>query len=421
MKIRVLLLLLGLLAGGHVRPCASADGAVDSLPRFLSPIENVTVSVGRDARLSCVVENLDNYKVAWIYKGTGGRTVLTVATQVITKNPRISAAQEAQAWVLTVTKLTRKDQGVYMCQVNTKPVRKQLGFIRVVVPPTIDDLTSSKDETTEEGGNVSFTCAARGDPQPVIRWIREGGLKFTVNSMSAVEEHLGRKLTLHAVQRNSSGAYLCIASNGVPPSVSKRIMLSVNFPPQMVLDGGREATELGVVMESEVQLRCRFMVRPFGKVSWYLGPRGRRLADPGSIHTTVDEPDSGLWTSVLTVRVRRAQDLGQYRCVVSNSLGMEETVFYLHGETTTSPLSSEDFPGREYNDILRGEGGSGVGGGGGGATDDKQRKNPLRYFDLPTSAAPPTGRSSPPLATLEVLYSELLVCTLALVFVLGTS
>ncbi|MPC82197.1 hypothetical protein E2C01_076846 [Portunus trituberculatus] len=71
-------------------------------------------------------------QVAWIYKGTGGRTVLTVATQVITKNPRISAAQEAQAWVLTVTKLTRKDQGVYMCQVNTKPVRKQLGFIRVV-------------------------------------------------------------------------------------------------------------------------------------------------------------------------------------------------------------------------------------------------------------------------------------------------
>lgn len=58
--------------------------------------------------------------------------MLTVATQVITKNPRISATQEAQAWVLTVTSLTKKDQGVYMCQVNTKPVRKQLGFLRVV-------------------------------------------------------------------------------------------------------------------------------------------------------------------------------------------------------------------------------------------------------------------------------------------------
>ncbi|KAI5756426.1 hypothetical protein M8J77_025014 [Diaphorina citri] len=33
------------------------------------------------------------------------------------------------------------------------------------------------------------------------------------------------------VSREHMGAYLCIASNGVPPSVSKRIMLIVQFPP----------------------------------------------------------------------------------------------------------------------------------------------------------------------------------------------
>lgn len=70
--------------------------------------------------------------MAWIYKGTGGRTVLTVATKVITKNPRISTTQEAQASVLTVTNISKKDQGIYMCQVNTKPARKQLGYLRVV-------------------------------------------------------------------------------------------------------------------------------------------------------------------------------------------------------------------------------------------------------------------------------------------------
>lgn len=32
-------------------------------PRFAQPIPNVTVAVGRDANLPCVVENLGSYKV----------------------------------------------------------------------------------------------------------------------------------------------------------------------------------------------------------------------------------------------------------------------------------------------------------------------------------------------------------------------
>ncbi|KAK8406359.1 hypothetical protein O3P69_007219 [Scylla paramamosain] len=40
------------------------EEADDSLPSFVSAIQNVTVSVGRDARLSCVVENLGDYRVS---------------------------------------------------------------------------------------------------------------------------------------------------------------------------------------------------------------------------------------------------------------------------------------------------------------------------------------------------------------------
>lgn len=38
----------------------------------------------------------------------------------------------------------------------------------------------------------------------------------------------GETLTLSKVTRSEMGAYLCIASNGVPPSVSKRMMLHVH-------------------------------------------------------------------------------------------------------------------------------------------------------------------------------------------------
>lgn len=38
----------------------------------------------------------------------------------------------------------------------------------------------------------------------------------------------GPILNLTRISRFHMGAYLCIASNGIPPSVSKRIMLVVN-------------------------------------------------------------------------------------------------------------------------------------------------------------------------------------------------
>lgn len=37
----------------------------------------------------------------------------------------------------------------------------------------------------------------------------------------------GDVMLLTKVSRNEMGAYLCIATNGVPPSVSKRIILDV--------------------------------------------------------------------------------------------------------------------------------------------------------------------------------------------------
>ena len=43
-----------------------------------------------------------------------------------------------------------------------------------------------------------------------------------------VEIHYGAELELHQVSRSDSGVYLCMASNGVPPTVSKRVRLYVD-------------------------------------------------------------------------------------------------------------------------------------------------------------------------------------------------
>ena len=45
---------------------------------------------------------------------------------------------------------------------------------------------------------------------------------------SGLAKYEGENLSLARVGRAQMGAYLCIASNDVPPTVSKRISLNVN-------------------------------------------------------------------------------------------------------------------------------------------------------------------------------------------------
>ena len=62
-------------------------------------------------------------------------------------------------------------------------------------------------------------------PDNKIGFNKNGTLLFTfVGSVSTVD---GNSLVFPSVSRAHVGEYLCIASNGVPPSISKRIVLRV--------------------------------------------------------------------------------------------------------------------------------------------------------------------------------------------------
>ena len=50
---------------------------------------------------------------------------------------------------------------------------------------------------------------------------------FSISFVS-VERVQGEVLVLHKVKRSQMGNYLCIASNGYPPTVSRRVELKIN-------------------------------------------------------------------------------------------------------------------------------------------------------------------------------------------------
>lgn len=120
-----------------------------------------------------------------------------------------------------------------------------------IVPPDIVDIKTSQDMIVEEGANVTLICAAIGSPEPSIEWRREKGkpllsigtkegMNFNTvfNLIKIKKMHLfvtptvfsvkGSRLVLKQANRHHMGAYLCIASNGIPPTVSKRVVLIVN-------------------------------------------------------------------------------------------------------------------------------------------------------------------------------------------------
>lgn len=106
----------------------------------------------------------------------------------------------------------------------------------------------------QEGEDAALTCRATGNPPPRVTWKKEDGdhillrkpnsrdliksklvvFNFITTYFSNVfiifsaESYNGSVLRLTRLERKQMGAYLCIASNDVPPAVSKRVSLSVH-------------------------------------------------------------------------------------------------------------------------------------------------------------------------------------------------
>lgn len=82
-------------------------------PEFVEPLQNLTVTAGRDVRLQCSVKHLGSYKVAWIYMERSA--ILTVQNHVITRNPRISVSHDQHhTWNLHIAAIQESDRGGYM-------------------------------------------------------------------------------------------------------------------------------------------------------------------------------------------------------------------------------------------------------------------------------------------------------------------
>ncbi|XP_061711302.1 lachesin-like [Cydia pomonella] len=302
---------------------AGSTDATTHEPGFTGPITNVTAPLGREAILACSVHNLSTYKVAWLRVDT--QTILTIHIHVISRSRRVGVTHsDHRTWFLHIRELRETDRGWYMCQINTDPMKSQLGYLDVVVPPDILDRGTSRDQTVREGASVSLTCAATGSPQPQIVWRREHSKPIVLSDGIQVSSLEGPVLNISRVSRQHAGAYLCIASNGVPPTLSKRIMLTVEFPPVITIRNQLVGAALG----SDLVLECDTEAYP-KPVSYWSRENGEIVPVGGGL-----EPQKfdGAFRSVIRLPIKRvtSADYGAYKCVSKNALGDTEGTIKLY-------------------------------------------------------------------------------------------
>ncbi|KAL4706592.1 hypothetical protein ACJJTC_009004 [Scirpophaga incertulas] len=305
---------------------AAKDG-----PTFLGTSTNVTVVEGRDATLTCKVENLHKYKVAWLRVDT--QTILTIGPHVITKNHRVSLTRgDPQAWALTLRDARLADGGHYMCQVNTEPMITQTHNLQVLVPPDIVD-SGSSEVMVRENENVTLHCSASGTPQPSITWRREDSMDIHVG-LRNTSKWSGAWLNLSSVPRQMTGAFLCIATNGVPPSVSKRILLHVLCKPS-----ARAAHKMiGGYLGDSAALLCEVEALPTPTVYW-THIDGNRLQYGAKYQASI-KSQGYKHTATLKVNNVSREDIGAYYCHVENPLGIASEDITLYTLVTTSTTSA---------------------------------------------------------------------------------
>nr|XP_012216766.1 PREDICTED: neurotrimin-like isoform X3 [Linepithema humile] len=238
-----------------------------------------------------------------------------------------------------------------MCQINTDPMKSQIGYLEVVVPPDILDYDTSTDMVVMEGRNVTLRCAATGSPAPNITWRREDGQPIQTGTGEEVMTIEGPSFNITKVNRLHMGSYLCIASNGVPPSVSKRIMLTVHFPPmiwvQNQLVGALEGQKLTLECHSEA----------FPKSINYWTRDQDKIVPQGGKYDPVLKDNAYKIHMKLTINSVSTADFGSYKCVSRNSLGDTDgsiKVYPLLNSNGTKTKNNSKLKYNSGNNILEG-------------------------------------------------------------------
>ncbi|XP_041373041.1 leucine-rich repeats and immunoglobulin-like domains protein 1 isoform X2 [Gigantopelta aegis] len=188
-------------------------------PTFLSTPKNITVRVGRLAKLPCSIKHLGTKQVAWGRMGEDH--FLTIGTFTWVRDKRFIVEHKMHEnhisdWNLLIRNVTKEYSGIYECQITT--AKKISRHIHLNVVGIV--LRGSK--YIDVGDPISLICNATGGAQipEEIDWFYEGdkidSYKYPniliTKYRSLTDQSLISELMIDRSTTRDSGMYICRSS-----------------------------------------------------------------------------------------------------------------------------------------------------------------------------------------------------------------
>ncbi|KAM3915384.1 hemicentin-1 [Leptodactylus fuscus] len=235
---------------------------------------------------------------------------------------------------LQISGAVKMDEAVYTCTAMNKAGTATKKYnVTVYVRPAISESGKVPIEIAKiQGNNVTLECDSRGDPEPMLTWLRDGTALLNGDGVQLLKK--GRQLHLENIQLWHSGLYVCVAVN-VAGQADKKYNLHVLVPPAF---SGRfqEHENVSVVEKNPVTLTCEVSGIPAPKITWY---------KDGYPITSDQTPQVMSGGMILRFLHTALSDAGRYRCVATNAAGERSKNFLLN------VLVPPRFPGKTLEDV----------------------------------------------------------------------
>uniref|UniRef100_A0A8C8E0M1 Immunoglobulin superfamily, member 9Bb n=1 Tax=Oryzias sinensis TaxID=183150 RepID=A0A8C8E0M1_9TELE len=173
-------------------------------------------------------------------------------------------------------------------------------------PPTFTD-TPPQYVEAKEGGSITLTCMAFGNPKPSVSWLREGNLMVS----SAKYKLSDGSLTVLSITRQDRGAYTCRAFSLQGEAIHTTRLL-VQGPPFII----SPPENITVNISQDAFFTCQAEAYPRNLTyTWFWEQ------DNVFFKNDLKRRVSILIDGSLIIAQVKPEDAGKYTCVPSNSLG----------------------------------------------------------------------------------------------------
>ncbi|XP_077377558.1 hemicentin-1 [Festucalex cinctus] len=184
--------------------------SVNMRPAFKELPGDVTLNKGQDLALSCQAQGTPPPVISW--------TVNNIPYPGV-------AVDEAGRNTIIIDNVTMSDAGTYVCIAeNSVGSVRALSFVRVREPPVLKG-EAHMSQTVIQGASAVLDCPVHGDPNPVLRWLRNG--KPLHRSVRMQTLHNG-SLIIYSVNAADEGDYECVAESEAG-SAERTITLKVQI------------------------------------------------------------------------------------------------------------------------------------------------------------------------------------------------